>query len=835
MRFSGGVKTGLFVLVLAIALFQIGTLVVGVVQQVDRLSKASSGDGLWHLSQIEVDYRRLTTALAVAETPRDYPEIRHRFDVLFSRVQTLQEGDSYATHRAQEEFSESLSQIMQYLNDALPYIDGDDEMMTRELDMLVSDTIAIDRAIRQLALTGVLNSSARNEALRNDTRDILLRLFAATMGLIVGLVLMVIFLRRLYRQTRQISEDNKRARARIASMIHASLDGILVTDPDGTLLEMNRAAGRMFQVDIKKHEDLHLSALIKGKAGDGTYSDPAQSGLLAQGLVQTQARRKNGSEFPVEISLVQAKPEERSDVYVAYVRDISARLEAEDSLRQARDEAQAGEKAKTRLLAVMSHEIRTPLNGVLGAADLLRKTDLNEAQQRYVDAMQTSGDILERHINDVLELSRLDEAQQPRQFAPIDLHQLVPEIVESQRAYAEQAETHLDIRVFKNVPNSVMGDQLALQQVLLNLVGNAIKFTSGGSVCVEVDHFGQGDLIEFRVIDDGIGISEDEIDKVFEDFYASDTSFARRKQGTGLGLGITKRIVTAMAGEIGAESIPNEGSLFWFRLPMEPVNAVVLPKGSSNTAMQSAHPSDILLVEDNAINRMIASDMLRNAGHQVTQAENGAEGVATAKDRKFDLILMDISMPDMDGLTAAELIRHSDGQSKDAPIIALTAHSMSSADHQINARGITEVLQKPLTSQALNAALEAALSGARPTDWASVSTLTDKVLDTEILDDVIANIGLAKTREHFEELRRDMQAFTEQDSKQVNGADTNAHDAHRLAGAAAVLGLCALHKRLSQLQDGGIAEPTEAGIQHEWHAAHSAFTEYLDNFSQDMH
>lgn len=831
MRAPGGLKTGLFVLVLAFAVFQIGALVGGVAQQVDRLSKANAGDGLWHLSQVEVDYRRLTTALAATKGASDFPEVRHRFDLFFSRVQTLREGEIFSDHRTQLAFTESLSQVIGYLNSATPYIDGDDAMLSRELEMLISDTQAIDAAVRQLAISGVMNSSQSNETLRNDTRDILLQLFAATMALIVGLVLLVVVLRRLYQKARRISDENKLARARIASMIHASLDGMLVAAPDGRLLEMNRAAERMFQVHLNTQNPTYLSDLIQGTTDDGTFRDPAQSGLLALGRVQTQATRQNGDVFPAEISLVQAKLEKRSDVYVAYVRDISSRLEAESSLRQARDDAQAGEKAKDRLLAVMSHEIRTPLNGMLGAADLLSKTNLDETQNCYVGAMQTSGSILERHVNDVLELSRLDGSQAPRQLTPVNLHRLVPEIVKSQRAFAEQSETTLNIRVLRNVPKSVMGDQLALQQVLLNLVGNAIKFTPGGTVSVEVDLYGQGDVIEFRVIDDGIGISEQDLSKVFEDFYASDTTYARRRQGTGLGLGITKRIVSAMGGEIGAESIPEEGSLFWFRLPMSPVNAVSIPEVTAAKTQQSARPSEILLVEDNAINRMIASDMLQNAGHRVSHAVNGVEGVSAARDHRFDLILMDISMPDMDGLTAADKIRHSEGASRETPIVALTAQSMSSSDETLQALGISQVLQKPLTSQSLYAALEAVLAGSDPANSPVLAAVADQVLDTEILDDVIANIGVSKTRKHFEDLQQDMRAYEKSAALQVNGPASVAPTAHHLAGAAAVLGLCALYKSLSTVDSAGVTASPDASVHKDWQSAQTAFIAYLENFS----
>ncbi|SHG59783.1 hybrid sensor histidine kinase/response regulator [Cognatishimia maritima] len=834
MRFSDGFRTAAFILLLLLALLQIGSMLANILRQIDTLSDARADNQIWTLAQAEVDYRRLTTVLYSADAVDDLTEVRNRFDIFYSRIQTLQESDRYTSFLSRDGFREQFEAIRSYLDAALPYIDGSDTELFRDLPMLASFTRDVEDQVRQLALTGLNDAAIQTQSIRDETRTLLRQLASATMLLIIGL-LMVLFVTRIYyRETREASKAIRISRARIATMIETALDGILVTDPDGFLLESNRAAQTMFGLEDAVDDLLHLSGLIRNPEGPESYNNPAASGLVGQGRKLATGLRLDGTEFAAEVSLMQTTTEAQDDIFVAYVRDITARLKAEADLLQARDQAEEGERTKANLLAVMSHEIRTPLNGVIGAADLLEATPLTDKQASYVAAMRTSGDVLMRHINDVLEMSRLDAGSELREPQPLNLRKIVTDTVDSQRAVASRLNTTLKVQVAEDVPHLVAGELQGLQQCLLNLISNAIKFAPSGQVSAEVDLFGKDDLIEFRVSDDGMGIPEDELPKVFDDFFAGDASFARQRQGTGLGLGITQRIVRAMGGEIGAESILGEGSLFWFRVPLPEVSTSQKEMPLRPLPADHMQSFNILLVEDNEINRMITGDMLRNAGHQVTEATDGAQGVATAEAKKFDLILMDISMPGMDGITAARTIRDGKGASQESVIIALTAQVLPPDADEITQAGIQDVLHKPVSSQALIAAITGAVQRADSTTQEPEARPAGR-LDPAVLKDVVDNIGLSDLRQHHQEFARDIAPLLESLTSPSTLTENDRSLAHKLSGAAAVLGMCQMHEALARLEN-TLSDPNsamDAALAHEiadiWQDTETEFLTFLSD------
>lgn len=366
-------------------------------------------------------------------------------------------------------------------------------------------------------------------------------------------------------------------------------------------------------------------------------------------------------------------------------------------LAEARDRALAGEKAKSEFLAVMSHEIRTPLNGILGNVALLEDSNLDADQARFVRNMGISGRVLKDHVDSVLDLARFTTGRISVAQEPLEVDRVLQDIVDSQDSHAQAQGNRLSWAWVGPPEPWICGDRAALQQILLNLVSNALKFTQDGEVRVEVEYdvlqHDDGE-IEFRVIDTGAGIAEEDLPHVFDDFRTTDASFGRIAGGTGLGLGIARRLVQAMTGEIGVESTRGEGSVFWVRLPAK--RSTEQRAAGAAWSKRTSRVLRILVVEDNEINLDVARDMISRLGHSVVSARTGREGAEAASAEAFDLILMDIAMPEMDGLTAARVIRDSKGASANAPIVALSANVVPEDRDRFRDAGLSEILTKPL-------------------------------------------------------------------------------------------------------------------------------------------
>jgi signal transduction histidine kinase len=378
------------------------------------------------------------------------------------------------------------------------------------------------------------------------------------------------------------------------------------------------------------------------RAGMKRYAETREKRVLDQGLVQLEAVNSDGQIFPVEPSISTAKTD-GGEIYVSYIRDISKRVAAQNELVDARDKAVAGEKAKANLLAVMSHEMRTPLNGLIGSLQLLDGTSLSDRQKKFVDVMKTSGQMLLEHVNNVLDISRVDAGKVEKFEQNFDVPEAVNEVVESLKSTASERGNTLSFEVTRDDIGTAFGDKARLTQILVNLIGNALKFTENGRVQVEVERDPNSDVVEFRVIDNGIGIPEDQRQQIFEDFVTLDSSFTRAVEGTGLGLGIVRRLVAILDGEIGVESEAGEGSVFWVRLPLKPVS--LKPKttkqtGDTLTKAVDQSGASFLIIEDNEINRLVAREMLAQMGYISFEANDGQEGVEAADRQAFDLIFL---------------------------------------------------------------------------------------------------------------------------------------------------------------------------------------------------
>ena len=783
-----------------VCVVSIAFLAATVRRDIDALATANADAGLWSLAQTEVDLMALHLA-AVAATERgagDMAAVRRRFDIFYSRVRILADSRQFLRIRADPEAAAELARLTGFLDTWTPVFDTGLDALRDALPALAPELAGLRDPARAISSRGVQLFAAQADARRDDVTGLLNTVALLTMGLVLTLSLVVaallLAIRRSMRAERAAAETGNR----LQDMIATSIDAILAVDPDGRILDYNGAAETIFGYPRAEALGRDLSTLIapdplrlvrtEDSGPDGASQRSAAS------LVRCEARRQDGTLVPVDLS-ISAVEEDGQRRYVSFVRDVSAQVAARRALIDARDRAVAGEQAKAELLAVMSHEMRTPLNGLLGTMELLEDEPAEPARRRYLSAMRTSAQLLLHHVNDVLTVSRAEAGQldlAPTAVAPADL---LAELVESQRQAIARNGNRVSLAT-EAAPARIWADRTRLNQVILNLVGNANKFTRDGEISVECEELPDGDTVEFRVIDTGRGIAEDDLERIFEDFRTLDTSYGRAVEGTGLGLAISRRLVRSMGGEIGVESEPGEGSLFWVRLPVGVLPAGPVQPNAADTSpvapdpAEPARPMSVLLVEDNEINRLVAREMLARAGHRVVEAPDGREGIAQADRQVFDVILMDIAMPVVDGVAATRAIRGGDGPNRETPIVALTAHALPDDLARFEAAGVTRTLVKPLTQSALRRALSS-----RPVD-------ADMSPDTStVIGELAQQLGAQRAGALLDRFIEETEALVVRlKTPHAETATALAAETHRCAGAAAVFRCGDLVVRLRALE-----------------------------------
>ena len=439
------------------------------------------------------------------------------------------------------------------------------------------------------------------------------------------------------------------------------------------------------------------------------FNVAAKAGTSA--TIEYRARTKGG-----DVKWLEAKPKFHRDgagdliEILDSVRDVTDRHFREAALHQARRDAEKASKAKATFLANMSHEIRTPMNGVIGFTELLADTGLDEEQRRHVELIADSGRSMMRLLNDILDVSKIDAGQMRIAAESFDLRATLADCVTLLRPAAEQKRIALRLKVDDRIAPRVVGDGLRLRQIVLNLLSNAVKFTSEGSVAVNAAPAGD-DCIEISVEDTGIGIPRERQSGIFEPFHQAEDSTARRFGGTGLGLTISDQLARLMGGTISVESQESKGARFAVRLPFGAAKSVGAAARRNVADKETPRSAHILLAEDHDINRALVTAMLTRLGHRVELAIDGAEAVAKAMSahengEAFDLVLMDVQMPHIDGLHASRMIRANGLSARRLPILAVTANAYSDDIAACLAAGMQAHIAKPIDAATLAAAIE---------------------------------------------------------------------------------------------------------------------------------
>lgn len=499
-------------------------------------------------------------------------------------------------------------------------------------------------------------------------------------------------------RSRELNREIQSGKQRLIAIFDTAVDSIITINPLGIIQEFSRSAEEMFGYKAEEVVGHNIKMLMPDPYHSNhdnylkRYMDTQEPRIIGTGR-EVVGRRKDGNTFPMRLAVGRVDLADNEILFVGLITDISDRKALEKSLRQSVDKAEQAAAAKTSFLANMSHEIRTPMNAIIGFTDLVLQTDLNPQQRSHLNTIRQSSRSLLGLLNDILDITKLESGRVELEVNDFSLKAVAAQIESTLRVEAQNKGLQLSTTYPDNMPVFFKGDAFRLIQVLTNLVGNAVKFTERGEVSVVFAY--RDEKVHIEVKDTGIGMSKEQIASIFDAFTQADASISRRFGGTGLGTTISRQLVEAMDGHIEVESELGQGSSFHVCLPLE-----VGKECNTNKEVEEIQlpPLNILIADDIEQNLELLKLVLEGKNHKVTQARNGDEAVTQYIDGKFDVVLMDVHMPRVDGLQATRYIRDYERATGRAatPIIALTASVMASDRKLTEEAGMNGFAVKPL-------------------------------------------------------------------------------------------------------------------------------------------
>jgi PAS domain S-box-containing protein len=626
-------------------------------------------------------------------------------------------------------------------------------------------------------------------------------------------------------ERKRAEEEVKQSETKFRSAFENAAVGFVMRSPDGSLVDANPAYSRITGYDIDELRELSFSHLVHPDdfEENNLQIERMLAGEIPDFVLINRYVRKDGQQVWVRKSVSLAESSDGEQKWVITLsEDITDRKRTEDELLAAKEAAEAANNAKSRFLANMSHELRTPLNAILGMVDVAAPRVADPVVQDCLQTMKQSGDLLLTLLNDLLDSAKIESGKLELEAEPFSVRRMLDQLTRALSVRASEKGLAFFSRMPETTPDAVVGDRMRLQQVLLNLAGNAIKFTEFGEVEISLRALADDGeaVLEFSVRDTGIGISREDLERLFRPFAQANAATSRRFGGTGLGLSICKSLVEMMGGKIWAESEVGKGSTFLIVVRLPLADEVPADLDSSDMVTGAASRSlRVLLVEDNPANQKLATYILWDRGHVVEVAGNGQEAILLMEHSQYDVILMDVQMPGMNGLEATAAIRSREAGPNRVPIIAMTARAMQGDRDRCLAAGMNGYLPKPVNAKEMVSLVER-LGGRTPPGSVAAdpsvaetprATVSSGTMKPEIFNPEDARQKCCDNRE----LLRDMARYFAQDYNELLLHARRTFDeidvvkvgalAHRLKGTLAYLGAPRAVEAASRVE--GLGDP----------------------------